>query len=117
MRASRTTLNTFDDVRNDYKIQRKVHNDFKLQQTSQRDARSNTTINFNRRPTITLNAVEQAYGTTHRECLTVFWAFLLLILYLEGARFTIGNVQDGLRWIPTVTDATRTLARWRFTLC
>lgn len=63
-----------------------------------------------------LNKAEKAYDTTHRECLAVVWAVLMLRYYLEGARFTIRTNHDALRWILNMADATGKLARWRLHL-
>lgn len=54
----------------------------------------------------TLTTAERAYGTTHRECLAVIWAVLILRPYLEGTRFTIRTDHDALRWILNMSDAT-----------
>ena len=63
-----------------------------------------------------LNQAERAYDTTHRECLAVVWAVLLLRPYLEGTRYTIRTDHDALRWILNMADATGKLARWRLRL-
>lgn len=64
----------------------------------------------------TLNKAEIVYDTTHRECLAVIWEVLIILPYLEGAKFTIRRDHDSLLWTLTMSDATGKLPRWRLHL-
>lgn len=63
-----------------------------------------------------LNKAEQENDTTHRACLAVVWAILLLTLYLEYSKFIIRTDDEVLPWILNMTDATGGLARWQLRL-
>lgn len=54
--------------------------------------------------------------TSHRECLTIVWAILLLRLYLESVRFMLRMDHHALHGILSLADATGQLARWRLRL-
>lgn len=56
--------------------------------------------------------LEKANDTTPRDCLTILWSKLLLPLYLEESRFTIGTNHNSLRSILNLADASGRLARW-----
>lgn len=64
----------------------------------------------------TLKTEERAYETTHRECLAVIWAVLILRSYLKGSRFTIRTDHQALRWILNMSDATGKMEIWRLRL-
>lgn len=54
--------------------------------------------------------------TAHREFLAVIWDVTLLALYLEGAHFTIPIISEAMRWILTLVETARKLARQRLRL-
>ena len=64
----------------------------------------------------TLSKAEQNYTTREKECLTVFWAVLLLRPYLEDTEFTIRTDHDSLKWLMRLSDASGRLQRWRLRL-
>lgn len=47
------------------------------------------------------------------ECLEDFWAFLMLLKYLERRWLTVITDQEALRLILNITDYTLNLARWK----
>lgn len=63
-----------------------------------------------------LTSAKRAYDTTHKECLAIVWAVLLICPYLEGTKFTIRTDHDSLRSILNIIDATGRLARWELRL-
>lgn len=60
-----------------------------------------------------LNAAETVYDTTHRECLAVVWAALIMRLYLEDLHFTIRIDHEALKRILNLVDASGKLPQWR----
>ena len=64
----------------------------------------------------TLSDAERNYDTTHRECLAVIWAIMLLRPYLYGTTFTLRTDHDALKWLLNMDSATGQLARWRLRL-
>lgn len=57
------------------------------------------------------NCAERAYEITHKKCLAVFWAVLLLRQYLEGTRFKIQTDHYALWPISNPADASGKLLR------
>lgn len=56
------------------------------------------------------------YDTTHRECIAIVRAVLLLRSYLDGARVTSRTDHDSFKWIPNLSDASGRLAQSRLRL-
>lgn len=59
---------------------------------------------------------ERNVGTTHRACLAVVRAILLLQTYLEGAKFNVRTDYHALKLIFNLADETAKLARGRLHL-
>ena len=64
----------------------------------------------------TLTKPEKNYDATHRECLAIVWAVLVLRPYLEGTHFKVRTDHHSLRWIMNLANASGRLARWRLRL-
>ena len=64
----------------------------------------------------TLNPAETRYDTTHKECLAVVWAVLMLRPYVEGTHFVVRTDHQALKWILDLKESTGRLARWRLRL-
>lgn len=62
------------------------------------------------------NDAERNYNTTEREFLAIIWAVLMLLPYLEGARFTLRTHHDALKLLFGSTSAYGKLARWSLRL-
>lgn len=54
---------------------------------------------------------ERNHGTTERECLSIIWEVLMLMQYLEGARFTPNTDHDALMWLLDETNTSGNMAR------
>lgn len=54
--------------------------------------------------------------TTHRECLAVVWAVLMLRSYFKGSPFTVRTEHKALQWLLTASNAPGNLARWTLRL-
>lgn len=64
----------------------------------------------------TLKNKENGPATTHRQCLNVALALMLLCLYREGNRFNVRTDHKALKWLYKMFDAYGILARWRLRL-
>lgn len=63
-----------------------------------------------------LNSVGKAYDMTHRECLAIVLALLLLWSYLNECVFTVRTDNDVLNWILSLAAPISKLTRWRLRL-
>lgn len=61
----------------------------------------------------TLTDVEQELAAVQRECIAVVWETALLRPYLDRPRLTIRTGHEAIRWISTLSKATRKLSRCR----
>lgn len=52
----------------------------------------------------------------HRECFAVVWEIILLCHFFEVKCFPIRTNHEALRWILTLGEASRNVARWRLGL-
>lgn len=59
------------------------------------------------------NAAEPNFNTTHREFLAVVWAMFPILPYLKRLRFTIGIGRSAFTWMLNLADSTGRVARWR----
>lgn len=59
-----------------------------------------------------LNAAQQKYYATERECLAVLTAIEKFRQYIEGAKFTVVTDHASLVWLQNFRDPTGRIARW-----
>ena len=63
-----------------------------------------------------LNKLEQNYSVTERECLAVIYAVKQFRVYVHGVHFQVVTNHSLLKWLQSLKEPERRLARWALSL-